>query len=345
MGANYCAVSAKLKAMHSLYLTSNDYKALLAKKTVPEICSYLKNETGYSQVLESVDDKSIHRLDLERYLASELKKEYVRMYEFVGQKERKLLYLWFMRSEIEFLKQVIQRIFNNEDDSIAILTEYLSDFFKAHTKIDIESIGKVTTFEDLIKACENTVYHNVLLRSSKVDVDAFEITMRLDSYYYRCLWKAKDTYMPKSERPVFEDFVGRDIDALNVLWIYRSRKYFSVDREMVYTYLIPIRYKLKREQITSMVEADTDEAFFNAVRETPYAMLFDRLDDGFFVEERYTKMIYSITKSIYKNHPNSINAVFAYFKLKEVEISNLRTIIEGARYSFNADAIAEHICI
>ena len=30
---------------------------------------------------------------------------------------------------------------------------------------------------------------------------------------------------------------------------------------------------------------------------------------------------------------------------KEIELDNLQTIIEGVRYSFDADAIAEHICI
>lgn len=345
MRTKYCAVSSKLKAMHSLYLSESDYNILLTKKTVPEVCSYLKNNTGYSQVLENVDDRAIHRLDLEMFLNNELKKEYIRMYKFVGQRDRKMLYLWFMRSEVEFLKRAVHCIYNGEDNDIEILPNTVSDFFKKHTKIDIDAVGKMKNFDDLIKACENTVYYEVLTRSSKIDADAFSVTMRLDSFYYRGLWKAKDSYLDKAERNVFEEYAGRDIDALNILWIYRSRKYFNVDKEMIYTYLIPVRYKLKESHIRDMVESDDEQSFFAAVSQTPYSMLFDGVDKGFFAEECYQKMIYRTAKRIYKNYPMSMSSVFAYFRLKEIELDNLQTIIEGVRYSFDADAIAEHICI
>lgn len=345
MPAKYCAVSAKLKAMHSLYLSKSDYDIMLTKKTVPEVCSYLKENTGYASVLENVDDRNIHRFDLEMHLREELRKEYIRMYEFVGQKERKILYTWSMRAEIEFLKRAVHCIFNGESNSIELLQNTVSDFFKAHSKIDIDAVGRARTFDDLIKACRNTIYYEVLVRSSKIDADVFAVTMRLDSFYYRKLWKAKDIYIDKSEKHIFEEYIGKDIDALNILWIYRSRKYFNVNREMVYTYLIPVRYKLSEEQIKKMVEAENMEQFLETVRTTPYGMMFEGIDKGFFAEEKYTKMIYSLTKRIYKNHPVSISAVFAYFRLKEIEIDNLETIIEGIRYSFSAEAISEHICI
>lgn len=345
MRTKYCAVSAKLKAMHGLHLSESDYNALLTKKTVPEVCAYLKSSTGYSQVLKNVDDRTIHRLDLERYLKNVLKKEYIRMYNFVGQNERKILYMWFMRSEVEFLKQAVHCIFNGADNDIEMLPYTVGKFFRAHTKIDVDAVGKIKVFDELIDVCKNTVYYEVLKRSSSIDADAFAITMRLDSFYYRRLWKAKDAYLDKQERQIFEDYIGSDIDALNVLWIYRSHKYFSVDNEMIYTYLIPVRHRLRENQIKAMVESGSTEEFFDIVGQTPYKALFEGIDKGFFVEKCYRKMIYKIAKRIYKNYPMSMSAVFVYFRLKEVEIDNLQTIIEGIRYSFNADAILEHICI
>ena len=51
MSAEYSAVAAKLKAMHSRFLTKHDYEELLSKKSVSDICFYLKSTPGYSDVL------------------------------------------------------------------------------------------------------------------------------------------------------------------------------------------------------------------------------------------------------------------------------------------------------
>ena len=42
-------------------------------------------------------------------------------------------------------------------------------------------------------------------------------------------------------------------------------------------------------------------------------------------------------------YPESMVAVYAYMNLKEVELNNITTIIEGIRYNLNPDFIRTHI--
>lgn len=345
MNGNYHAVSAKLKSMHRTYLTKEDYRQLLTKRSVGSICTYLKNNTGYASVLAGINDHEIHRLDLERLLKRELRDEYVRMYQFVDQKQRKLLRFWFERQEIEFMKYKLRLIFSGERDNLLSVDTLLTPFFKEHTKINLELLAKARTYDEFTEACKNTIYYDVLKRAGAVNVNIFSAAMMLDRFYYTALWKAKDKYLSPEDAKLFSEYIGRSIDMLNILWIYRSKKFFGIDSSMIYTYLIPVRYALRQEDIRALVEANDDKRVEEYAANTRYALLFQGIEENFFAEENYNRMMYRTVKKLYKTAPLSMTAVFAYFTLRDIEIKNLQTIIEGIRYSFDTDAIWEHLCI
>ena len=61
MSVEYSAVAAKLKAMYARFLDQKDYEELLSKRSVGDVCAYLKSMSGYSDVLSDVDEREIHR--------------------------------------------------------------------------------------------------------------------------------------------------------------------------------------------------------------------------------------------------------------------------------------------
>ena len=89
MSVEYSAIAAKLKAMYSKFLTRDDYEQLLERKSVNDICSYLKSTPGYGEVLEQVNERDIHRGQMEILLEQEMVDEYVRLYNFGQFKENR----------------------------------------------------------------------------------------------------------------------------------------------------------------------------------------------------------------------------------------------------------------
>lgn len=72
------------------------------------------------------------------------------------------------------------------------------------------------------------------------------------------------------------------------------------------------------------------------------AKVYDSIDEVFVDDE--VDIIYNrLSKSIFVTHPESMVAVYAYMNLKEVELNNITTIIEGIRYNLNPDFIRTHI--
>ncbi len=347
MSVEYSAVAAKLKAMYSKILTGGDYEELLAQKSVNDICGYLKSTPGYSEVLADVNERSIHRGQMELLIAQELMDEYVRLYNFVDHTKRELLEFWFMRREVEFLKREIRYIYTHEKRSNdEIIQGEFEIFFETHTKINREIMNNARSLSDCIEACKDTLYAEPLMRAQSLGADFFSMGMVLDSYYYPAIWRLIGRNLKGEQAEYFRKLMGSEIDMLNLMWIYRGKKYFSFKNEIIFTYLLPVRYRLTEDVIKQLVNADSIERFVDIVNDsTSYGELFENYDKGRFPEENYRYIYKNLSKSIFSNHSESMAAIYAYLNLKEVELDNITTITEGIRYNLNPDSIREHVGI
>ena len=131
--------------------------------------------------------------------------------------------------------------------------------FEKHSKIDTQKLSQTTTMEEFINCLKGTIYYAPLLKVSTLDNAAlFDYEMGLDLFYFASIWKAKDSYSKKECAYITESY-GSRIDLLNMLRIYRCKSYYSVSSASIYTFLIPVNYKLKKSEIKNIVEAPTIE--------------------------------------------------------------------------------------
>lgn len=76
-----------------------------------------------------------------------------------------------------------------------------------------------------------------------------------------------------SQRKFLDQSFGSHLDMLNIQWIYRSKKYYSLPPADIYALLIPVQYRLKSEQIQRMAEAATLDDFFTVLKGSYYGRL------------------------------------------------------------------------
>lgn len=347
MSVEYSAVAAKLKAMHSKFLTREDYEELLTRKSVNAICAYLKTTPGYSEVLADVNERNIHRGTMELMLDQELMDEYIRLYNFMDNTNRGLMELWFAGHELEFLKREIRYIYTHEERSSDEINQgRFNAFFETHTKINREVMRNAKSLSDCIEACKDTPYAEPLQRAENIDADFFSMSMILDSYYHTAIWRSINRDLKGEQSKLAKKLIGGRIDMLNLMWIYRGKKYFNFKNEIIFTYLLPVRYRLTEDVLKQLVNADDVKRFTDMVNSlTSYGELFENCDKGRFPEENFRYIYNKLSKSIFVNHAESMVAIYAYLNLKEVELNNITTITEGIRYNLNSDSIREHVGI
>lgn len=341
MSRDYSAVSAKLKAMYGTRLTKEAFEALMQKKSVPEICSELKKTEAYGKAFAGADETLLHRGETERLLDNCFYGEYRRLYSFVDAKKRNVLKLWFMRRETDVLSEVLRRISNGESaNGIKV-----SDFFVDHTRIDTEALFNAKSLSEAAEACKNTDYYDILTRAEDAGSEFFSLAMTLDCNYFVQMKKIGDKHLSGEERKIFADMYNDMAQMLNVMWIYRGKKYFNFDAEMIYTYLLPTSGRSGEEIIEAMVRAKDSRAVVEIAAKTPFGVLFSGLDEGIFPEEMYRYELSRISARILRDKPDTMAAVFAYLNLKDAELETITMIIEAVRYSHNPDATRKHIMI
>lgn len=346
MGSQYSAVAAKLKAMRGECLKPEDYEQMLGMRSVREVCAYLKQNTGYGEVLEGYSEEKSHRGEIEHRLLSKLFDEYSRLYIFMNQDQREFLSLWMRRWEIRLLQRALRYIRNHEaapPPEQWLGAEVSEREIRKHSKIDLDALAKAKTMSEIADACGDSAYKEIIQTGERLKLDLFAMGMRLDRYYLETLWKASRA-LPKEDAEAFGLWMGTDLDMLNVMWIYRAKRFWGFSNQMIYTTMIPIRRRLSPADIENMVNsADTDAMRAYVAAKTPYGAIFDNYDEGVFIEENYNTLSEDNSRRILSTHPQTMAAVYAYIKLKEVEISNLTVIIEGIRYGMNSENIKKHL--
>lgn len=343
MGMDYSAIASKLKAMHANAIGVGEIERLIQMNSVREICAYLKDSEAYKEVLSGTDAALAHRGEIEMHLNEILMQEYERLYSFMDRDKRTMLRFWFTRQEINLLTAGLRHIFTHERISNDVLRLGNTHFFETHSGIDVQALLMSKSLSDVTEACADTAYYELLKRAEEASSDYFSITMMLDAYYYRSLWRAKDKLLDKSEIGIFAELVGSMADMLNIMWIYRGKKYFGFNAELIYTYLLPVQYRLTKQQIAQLVNAASTEQVISAIADSSYAKLVEFRDGDYFIEEIYHKIVREKARRIFRDHPKSMAAVFAYLILKEHEIHAITMIIEGVRYNYSPEIIREHV--
>lgn len=344
MNNEFCALSAKLSAMHSGHLTFADYNALLEKHSVNEICSYLK-KTYYEQFISDLNDASIHRGMLEKRIDRKLENEYVKLYKFVGLNERKLIRFLLLQNEISVLNTVLRRVLSHEETYSNGYEIVKSNFFSEHSDIDAELLQHSKTVSDICAACKNSVLYPVLKHADSMNADYPAISMMLTRFYFKALWAAASKFIQKNQQPEFKKFLGTQIDYLNIMWIYRCKRYFKTPKELIYTYLIPVYYRLSKDDISSLVEAETKDEYERLILNGRYADILKSADGEFYIERNYNRICFENAKKAYKLQSGTFTEVYAFFGLLMTERENIKTIIEGIRYGISPDIIRKNICI
>jgi V/A-type H+-transporting ATPase subunit C len=168
--------------------------------------------------------------------------------------------------------------------------------------------------------------------------------MRLDMYYFSKTWKLIDKYLDRQSKQALTISIGTEIDLLNIFWIYRAKTYYSVDKEIIYSYLLPVRYKLKTEQIRKIVESKGHDELEAEIKKTAYAQVIMDFDPG-DAERSFYKILSQLQSKATRNSPMSLASVKQFMYCKRLEIANITKVVEGIRYGLEPAQIKDYLNI
>ena len=337
----YSAVATKIRAMESRLLSNEDFAKLAAMENVPQAVAYLKKIPAYEALFKGYDETELHRGQIERLLVGTLYYDFSKIYRFCDKEQKKILRLYFSKFDIAIIKRAFRRAFNHGDRTAE--EKELRSMVQRYTDIPLEKLDETGTVPEILEALKGTEYYKVMQKLDHVEsASLFDYEMTLDLYYFSMIWKQNSKQTKGKTKSLLARSLGSQIDLLNMMWIYRAKKYYQMSEASTYTLLIPVTYKLHDSDIRAMVAAADERALEEAIQKTYYGKRFMKLDSRELetVYDRFLRKVYTEEK---RQNPYSLAVITGYLYDKEQELDKLTTVLEGVRYGLPASETLKYI--
>ena len=239
------------------------------------------------------------------------------------------------------MKDCLRKVFDEGKAQLDL--SLFQDFFDRHSKMDIEKLTSSSTVEELVNNLQGSEYYHPLKKlGTDYQPRIFDYGMVLDQYYFANIWSVKEKLFKRRDLEEITKAYGNKFDMLNLQWIFRSKKYYHMDPADIYALLIPVHYRLSKNDIASLVEASDEEEFRKILDTTYYKKRFPELAPE-NLEEIYTLNLKTILETEARKYPHSVIMIYSYLYHKEHEVDRLTTAVECVRYGLSTAEILDYI--
>lgn len=338
---DYNSINTKIRGLEKNLLSKENYAQIAELNTISEAVVYLKRHPHYRTILAHVDETSIHRGELEGLLQTSIYKTFSKIYRFASLEQRKFLDLYFIKYEIIILKSCLRMVFDNRNLDLDL--SYFQDIFYHHSHMDVVDLSNSATLEEMVSKLKGSPYFEILRKlHSLTSPTLFDYEMALDNYYFSEMWKKHDGFLKGVDLKIIKDNYGSKMDLLNIQWIFRSKNYYKVSASEIYSIIIPFHHKLRKSEVTALIESSSTDEFFSILENSFYKKHFSNMDSK-SLEKIYLYSMNQLYDSNVRKYPYSIASINTYLYRKEYEIDRLTTLLEGIRYKLNKEDVLSYI--
>ncbi|WKY43360.1 V-type ATPase subunit [Eubacteriaceae bacterium ES2] len=329
--SKFSCVNTKVLAMTARKIREDQYQDLIKTKSLSEVFIYLRDHTYYGEFLKNMDPQKLHRTEIEAHLNDLKINQIEKLMHYLSGNEKLFLKTFLVRMEVESLRVLIRGLSRGENlENLKPLMVYS----KTHTKLPFERLFKVKDWESFKKLTMGTDYYRVLeiYKNITDDVELIMIEKNLDRYYYDLL-KNRLLKIDQKENKELVQVQRRNIDLLNLIWVYRGKKFYGLSREELIAYSLRGGYELNDERLNALIMAKNVSEMKALLENSVYYFLFNHEKTiDLFMERRRERFMYYQYMNLFAKRGNGISLVIAYIRLLDFEVEDITSLIESKRY-------------
>lgn len=328
----YPALNAKMKCMYANNLSNQDYEELLNQTNLKDAIIFLKNKFP---VLENLNE-NMHRKAIEQELNNLFIYVILKLFKYLSKSETDIFMQILSKYKINCVKNVFRNVTTNTDmaENLKNIDNWTTNMFK---QIDgINDITEETEFLELIKSED---YYKVFKEYEDIIDNAplEEIEVKLDKFYFQKVYN-----LSKKINKSMQHIVGTEIDLLNIVWIYRAKKYFNYSKDEIRKILIPVNYRINKNKLEELLSCADFNDIKSVLNTTIYKKVFTEENR---LEYEKDKFLHDINIKLFRTKMFNICTVYAILNLIDIEIKNIINIVEGIRYKLEKSEIRKKIII
>ena len=144
--------------MQSKLISESEIQEMLQFTSVSHAAAWLKRTPEYAKAWADLDETSLHRGQIEKLLKASIFKDFSKIYQFANPEQRKFLDLYSRRYEIRVLKEIMTNLFDHKSTDAVDVSPYC-DFFRRHSKLDLDRLTACTTMDEIINALKANEFY------------------------------------------------------------------------------------------------------------------------------------------------------------------------------------------
>lgn len=329
IGVKYPNINAKIKGMYAKRITKDELENAIKQKNIKSMLMLLKEKNN---IFKDIDEKT-DRLEVEYLLEESQVEDIKKIIKLLNKKEKAKFDSFLLQYEIKCIKSIVRIINSNQENNNIIVKRVKKWIYNLF--YEIRGIETVSDFNQFFGAIKRMKYHKILKKYQEKDkINVFELENELDKMYFEKVYE-----IFKNEKNL-KKIIGSEIDLLNVLWIYRAKKYFSLEDYKIYDILIKKDYKINENILEELIHSKSFDQIKDIMSKTVYKDIFTNEEE---LENNVDRYLYKINKDIFKNDIYTSSYIYAYINLIDYENNDIINAIEGIRYNINRKDILRRL--
>jgi len=320
--------------MSGKLMKEKDYEYLESCQSVEEFVAYLSKKEDYIDSFNLLTESNPHREVIESVLKHSLYKNFSKIYSFSNHNQKVFLDYYVLLYEASAIKTLLRHYFI--DDYLDTDLSFYQSFFEKFAKLDVTYLYSLSSLSEFLEALKGNPFGKVLSNVYALgNASLYDYESQIDLYYFSQIWNSKEKYLKGEDLEIIKKCYGTQIDLLNISWIYRAKRYYNLEPLAIYKLIIPINYKIKKQELKAFVETKTLEELDELTAKTKYYIYtkaHNPQNKHLSADKIYLETIEKINKSETKKNPYSVAIINYYLYQKEKEIQKLTSILEMVRY-------------
>ena len=336
------AVLSRARTRFGRRLTEQNFNDLLVCRNTQEVAYYLKNRTYYNSILSDVSENEVTRSQLEILLKQSLFEDCASLGRYGSSVGEHMSDYLIRRSEIEQIMHSLVVLNSGKTDGYTV---YMPEFLLSKTRIDVEALGYMKTFDHLLKALENTPYRKIVEQFRPEDGELLDYTgieNALYTYLYTDVFHMISKYYKGEAASQLREIFNSYLDLDNYVRIIRLKTFYNAPPEAIRGALLPFS-TIKKDFLEKLIKARDVQEVHEIMAETRPGRRY--LKDKEFEEDIPMKTQYEICRHNIHFSTHASVVMLSYIFVKQAEILDITNILEGIRYELPASKIAQLLTI
>lgn len=323
------AIIAKSRAIYGRRLTSEDYNNLVHKGSINGVVAYLKDTERYREVFKNVNETQIHRGQVEQMLSKSVYELFFRLCGFMAADKNSFCYYFIKETEI---KQIISALMyikaGSEDGYLLEMPAYLM----GKLSFDMMRLSKAQNYGEILDVLIGTPYYKVLKPVLISGGDLEECASTLYAWFIKWAFKAIEQDYGGEEARALKEIFLRQSDLFNITMCYRKRSLFDEDAQTIKKSLRDTYYRVKPSVIDEILaQPDADKQLLSLLKKLYFKNNIECDPENLEISVRRYNYNYCKKQLVFTQ--NGTMALYSLIGLCEVECTNIRKIVESARYN------------